>query len=75
MPTLVLVIRFIALSLIINALSAIHRTKLIISVNFKTQSKISLGAAFISGVIGCITGMSFYILLSFLFKLDSFFVF
>ena len=73
MPTLVLVIRFIALSLIINALSAIHRTKLIISVNFKTQSKISLGAAFISGVIGCITGMSFYILLSFLFKLDSFF--
>lgn len=46
MPTLVLVIRFIALSLIINALSAIHRTKLIISVNFKTQSKISLGAAF-----------------------------
>ena len=31
MPTLVLVIRFIALSLIINALSAIHRTKLIIS--------------------------------------------
>ena len=52
MPTLVLVIRFIALSLIINALSAIHRTKLIISVNFKTQSKISLGAAFISGVIG-----------------------
>ena len=24
-------------------------------------------------VIGCITGMSFYILLSFLFKLDSFF--
>ena len=73
MPTLVLVIRFIALSLIINALSAIHRTKLIISLNFKTQSKISLGAAFISGVIGCITGMSFYILLSFLFKLDSFF--
>ena len=73
MPTLVLVIRFIALSLIINALSAIHRTKLIISVNFKTQSKLSLGAAFISGLIGCITGMSFYILLSFLFKLDSFF--
>lgn len=52
MPDLKNVARVISLSLIISSLSAVHKTKLTIDINFKTQSKISLTAAFISGVIG-----------------------
>lgn len=52
MPALVLVTRVIALNLIISAFSAVHKTKLTISIDFKTQSKVSLMAAIISGGIG-----------------------
>lgn len=52
MPELINVTRVIAFTLIINSLSAVHKTKLIIDVNFKTQSKISLSAAIISGCLG-----------------------
>lgn len=52
MPDLRDVARIISLSLIISSLSAIHKTKLTIDIDFKTQSKISLTAALISGVIG-----------------------
>lgn len=52
MPELINVTRIIAFTLIINSLSAVHRTILIIDVNFKTQSKISLSAALISGCLG-----------------------
>lgn len=52
MPELVKVMRVMALSLIIFSFSAVHKTKLTINVDFKTQSKISLSAAFVSGIIG-----------------------
>lgn len=52
MPDLRDVARIISLSLIISSLSAVHKTKLTIDIDFKTQSKISLTAALISGVIG-----------------------
>lgn len=52
MPDLTNVARVIALSLIISSLSAVHKTKLTINIDFKSQSKISLIAALISGVIG-----------------------
>lgn len=46
------VTRIISLTLIINSLSAIYRTKLVINVDFKTQSKVSLLAVIISGTVG-----------------------
>ncbi|WP_371291967.1 lipopolysaccharide biosynthesis protein [Bacteroides sp.] len=52
MPDLILVMRVMALSLIILSFSAIHKTKLTIEINFKIQSKITLIAAGISGIIG-----------------------
>ncbi len=52
MPALVPITRVIALNLIISALSAVHKTKLTINIDFKTQSKASLSAAAISGIIG-----------------------
>lgn len=52
MPVLVAITRVIALNLIISALSAVHRTRLTINIDFKTQSKASLIAAFLSGGIG-----------------------
>ncbi len=52
MPGLVNVARVIALSLLISSLSAIHKIKLTINIDFKTQSKISLTAALISGIVG-----------------------
>lgn len=52
MPDLILVMRVIALSLIILSFSAVHKTKLTIEINFKIQSKITLIAAGISGIIG-----------------------
>ena len=52
MPELVSVTRIIALGLILNSLSAIHKVKLTIKVDFKTQSKASLSAMILSGSIG-----------------------
>ena len=52
MPGLEDVARIIALSLIISSLSTVHKTKLTIDIDFKTQSKISFTAALISGLIG-----------------------
>lgn len=52
MPVLIAITRVIALNLIISALSAVHRTRLTINIDFKTQSKASLIAAFLSGGIG-----------------------
>lgn len=58
MPILVLIIRVIAINLIIMAFSAIHRVKLNIELDFKTQAKISFVAALFSGIIGI--GMAYY---------------
>ena len=52
MPDLILVMRVMALSLIILSFSTVHKTKLTIEINFKIQSKITLIAAGISGIIG-----------------------
>ena len=52
MPDLILVMRVMALSLIKLSFSAVHKTKLTIEINFKIQSKITLIAAGISGIIG-----------------------
>lgn len=52
MPNLKSVTRVIALILIINSLSAVHKTKMTIDVDFKMQSKISVTSAILSGSIG-----------------------
>ena len=52
MPALVAMARVIALNLIISALSAVHKTKLTIAIDFKTQAKASFTAAVVSGVMG-----------------------
>ena len=46
------IIRVYSISLILNSLIAVHRTKLVIAVDFKTQTKISFTASVISGIIG-----------------------
>jgi len=51
-PELCLITRVYTFNLIINSLVAINKVKLIIAVDFKTQSKISILAIVISGVIG-----------------------
>lgn len=50
-PQLILMIRVISIVLIINALGIIQRVLLIKEVDFKTQSKISIIAVLISGII------------------------
>lgn len=51
-PLLSPITRIYSLNLIINAFAAINKVKLIVAVDFKTQSKISLGSAVISGIVG-----------------------
>ncbi|MCD8283706.1 MAG: lipopolysaccharide biosynthesis protein [Opitutae bacterium] len=52
MPALVSVTRVIGFSLVLAALSAVHRTKLTIRVDFKKQAQASLSAVVLSGVVG-----------------------
>lgn len=54
MPQLVPVTRVIGLSLIFSALSAVHRTLLTIDVDFKTQTKATLSAVVLSGMVGIV---------------------
>lgn len=51
-PLLVPITRVYAINLIINSLVAVNKTKLVINVDFKTQSKISLLSAILSGLFG-----------------------
>ncbi len=51
-PSLKQITRVYATTLIISSLSAVHSTKLVINVDFKTQSIISVSSAIISGCIG-----------------------
>lgn len=53
-PLLIPITRVYALNLIINSLVAVHKVKLVVAVDFKTQSKISLFSALLSGVIGIV---------------------
>lgn len=51
-PQLILITRVMASILIINALGLIQRTLLIKKVDFKTQTKVSIIASLISGMVG-----------------------
>lgn len=51
-PLLTSITRVYAMNLIINSLVAVNKTKLVIAVDFKMQSKISLIVAIISGCVG-----------------------
>lgn len=51
-PILISITKIMGVILIINALSIIHRTILVIRIDFKTQTKISLTASVLSGVLG-----------------------
>lgn len=52
MPLLTSVTRIFSLSLLISSITIIHRTQLVINIDFRTQAKVSFTAAVISGVIG-----------------------
>ena len=51
-PLLTDLTRVYSINLILNSLVAVNRTKLMIAVDFKTQTKISFTSALISGIIG-----------------------
>lgn len=53
-PSLIALTRMIGLTLIINSFGLIQSTKLIIKIDFKTQTKASTIATLISGIIGVI---------------------
>ena len=53
-PKLINVTRVISLTLVINAISIIQRTKLIKSLDFKSQAKVSVSSATLSGVLGIV---------------------
>lgn len=52
MPGLAGVMRTVALTLVIGALYTVNKVRLTRDVDFKTQSKVSLGAALASGLLG-----------------------
>lgn len=54
-PSLTDVTRVVGINLVVMSLSLVQRTRLSIDLNFKLQSKISLAAVIISGVIGIVT--------------------
>lgn len=54
LPELKSVMRTVSLTLVINALYAVHKVKLTKNIDFKTQSKASFLSAIISGVLGII---------------------
>lgn len=51
-PLLSPVTRVYSLNLIINALAAVNKVKLVVAIDFKTQSKISFISAVLSGFVG-----------------------
>lgn len=53
-PLLKPITRIYSLNLIINSLVAVNKVKLVVAVDFKTQSKISLASAIFSGLAGII---------------------
>ena len=52
MPILVNITRVVGLGIVIGAFGAIHKTKLNIAIDFKTQTKVSMIALFVSGALG-----------------------
>lgn len=51
---LISVMRVLAIIVIVNALSIVHKTKLVKEIDFKTQTKISLCSSIFSGMVGII---------------------
>lgn len=51
-PALIPIIRILFINIIINSLCIVHNTKLIIDMNFKTRSLISLVSVIVSGIVG-----------------------
>lgn len=59
-PSLALIIKVVALVVVFNGLSLVHRTLLIRDVDFKTQAKISVVSSVVSAVIGIVMAVSGY---------------
>ena len=59
-PELVNITRVVAITLFINSLTVVQRAKLTKNVDFKTQTKASLTAAIVSGIIAIIMAYSNY---------------
>ena len=57
-PLLCSILRIYSLNMVLNALVAVHKTKLVIKVDFKTQSKISFIAVLLSGIIGIVCALN-----------------
>ncbi|MCQ2183054.1 MAG: lipopolysaccharide biosynthesis protein [Bacteroidales bacterium] len=57
-PKLVQITRLLSLNLIFSSLSIVQRAKLTIALDFKTQTKVSLIAVTVSGVVGLICAYS-----------------
>lgn len=55
MPLLTPVTRVFSLSLLVSSFTIIHRTQLVINLDFRTQAKVSFTAAIVSGGIGITT--------------------
>jgi teichuronic acid exporter len=51
-PSLELITKVIALNFVISAFSLVHRTKLLIDVDFKSQTKVSVISIVVSGALG-----------------------
>lgn len=60
LPVLTDIIRIIGLTIIINSLVIVHKTKLSISLNFKIQAKYSLLSVLFSGAIGLFLALNGY---------------
>ena len=52
MPELILVLRIVGLSLILNSFSAVQATLLTINLDFKVQARVTIIALIISSIIG-----------------------
>lgn len=56
-PLLAPITRVYSLNLVLNSLVAVNRTRLMVAVDFKTQSKISFWSAALSGVAGVVMAL------------------
>lgn len=54
-PALVAVTRWSSLSIVLGGLTLVQRAKLTVSLDFKTQAKVSLAAVTVSGIAGVVT--------------------
>lgn len=51
-PLLIIVTRVVGLNIIIGAFGTLHRTKLVIAIDFKTQTKVTIVSLLITGGVG-----------------------